>query len=70
MPRTSPARRCSSALNDTNVPSSSVQSFGTLLQQTNHRVKVVTVNAGGHYQSMIDRGIPAAIDFLQSLAAQ
>ena len=56
-----------SARDDTNVPSSSVVAFGTQLQQTNHRIKVITVNSGGHYQSMIDRGIPAAIDFLQSL---
>jgi dienelactone hydrolase len=58
------------ARNDSNVPASSVIAFASQLQQTNHQVKLVTVNSGGHYQSMIDRGIPAAIDFLQTLAAK
>jgi hypothetical protein len=55
------------AADDTNVPSSSIVAFATELQKTNMKVHLVTVKSGGHYDSMIHQGIPAAIDWLKSL---
>jgi dipeptidyl aminopeptidase/acylaminoacyl peptidase len=56
------------ARDDTNVPSASVLKFANQLQATNPRVKVITVNSGGHTESMLEQGIPAAVAFLQSLS--
>lgn len=44
-----------------------VSAFAAQVQQTNRRVTYVTVPSGEHYQSMIDQGIPQAIQWLQSL---
>jgi dipeptidyl aminopeptidase/acylaminoacyl peptidase len=57
------------ARDDDNVPSASVARFAAALQKTNDKVKLVTVDTGGHHQSMIKEGIPAAIEWLKALPA-
>lgn len=52
---------------DNNVPTEQVAAFATALQQTNKQVTFVRVPTGGHAQSMIYQGIPAAIAWLNKL---
>jgi dienelactone hydrolase len=57
------------ALDDSNVPSVTVQQFAADLAKTpGVTVKLVTVPTGDHYWSMRRAGIPAGIAFLKGLA--
>jgi len=44
--------------------------FIAKLRETNREVTLRTVPEGGHYQSMIDEGIPAGIEWIQKRAAR
>jgi dienelactone hydrolase len=57
------------ARDDDNISSESVAAFATALQKTNNQVKLITVDSGGHHDSMISQGIPAAIQWLKALPA-
>jgi dipeptidyl aminopeptidase/acylaminoacyl peptidase len=52
---------------DTVVPVRETAAFAEELQQTNSRVTFVRVPKGNHYGSMIQQGIPHAIDWLASI---
>ncbi len=54
------------ARDDSNEPFESTAAFVAKLQATSATVKLATVNRGDHYQSMIDQGIPQAIQWLKS----
>ena len=53
------------AQDDRTVPVSQTRTFGELLKKTNKEVTVDTDARGGHYQSMIDAGIPRGIAWMQ-----
>ena len=53
------------AEDDSNVPCEQSKAYAST---RGDRVKIVTVPAGDHYDSMIHNGIPAAIDWLKPLA--
>ena len=55
------------AADDRNVPTESVVAFATQLRHNNPHVKLVQVPTGGHYNSMIKQGVPAAIEWLGQL---
>lgn len=55
------------ALDDDTVASSESTNFAEELKKTNSQVTLVTVPAGGHYQSMIDSGIPQGIAWMKKL---
>jgi dipeptidyl aminopeptidase/acylaminoacyl peptidase len=58
------------AADDKNVPTQFVRDFAADLQQAGgSQIKLVTADSGGHYHSMIDKGIPAGIAFLKELDA-
>jgi dienelactone hydrolase len=57
------------ALDDETISSKSVGAFAAALQKTNAQVKFIAVRSGGHHDSMIERGIPAAIAWLEALPA-
>jgi dipeptidyl aminopeptidase/acylaminoacyl peptidase len=52
---------------DSVVPASGVIDFADRLGKTNQHVTFVTVESGDHYDSMIRKGIPAAIRWVKSL---
>jgi len=52
---------------DTNVPTAEVSRFADQLKQTNPKVTFVRVPSGGHHDSMLAAGIPAAISWLKKL---
>jgi dipeptidyl aminopeptidase/acylaminoacyl peptidase len=52
---------------DSVVPASGVVEFAERLKKANQPVTLVTVETGDHYDSMIRKGIPAAIRWAQSL---
>lgn len=52
---------------DANVPTREVARFAAALRRTNPRVALVRVSTGNHYRSMIQQGIPRAIDWLRRL---
>lgn len=54
------------ARDDDNEPFETTERFVVMLEQAEKRVTFEAVPFGGHYQSMIDRGIPAAIAWLQN----
>ena len=54
---------------DSTVPTAEVDDFARTVQRTNSHVTYVKVPTGGHYQSMIDQGIPRGIAWLQALPA-
>ncbi|MBY0549295.1 MAG: prolyl oligopeptidase family serine peptidase [Candidatus Obscuribacterales bacterium] len=54
------------AADDDNVKPAEVSSYVQSLKRTNKAVKALTVPNGGHYDSMIQQGIPAAIEFFRS----
>ena len=54
------------ALDDGNTPYPDTKAFHDQLVAEGKATKLVTGKRGGHYQSMIDEGIPAAIDWLKS----
>jgi dienelactone hydrolase len=55
------------ANDDETVPKKSFDAFAQVLESTNKRVSVDTVGTGGHYDSMLDQGIPAAINWTDEL---
>ena len=52
---------------DSRVSPVGVAAFRAKVSQTNSRVTDSSVATGGHYQSMIDQGVPRAIAWLKSL---
>lgn len=54
---------------DSTVPAAEVDDFAQAVQRTNSHVTYIKFPSGGHYQSMIDQGIPRAITWLQALPA-
>ncbi len=55
---------------DTNVPTADNQNFADAMTRAGKTIRFIRVPAGGHYQSMIDQGINAGIEFFKSLGAQ
>lgn len=55
---------------DRNVPFRDSQSFVDLLQRKNRKVTFSNVSRGGHYDSMVNPGIPRGIAWLQNLPAE
>jgi dipeptidyl aminopeptidase/acylaminoacyl peptidase len=55
------------AEDDGNVPVSESAGFAAKLSVTNARVRFVRVPSGGHYDSMIQEGVPLAIRWLKAL---
>lgn len=53
------------ALDDTTVSASESEAFAERLRRTNPDVVLVTVPAGGHYDSMIREGIPGGIAWIR-----
>ena len=51
---------------DTNVPTAAIETFRDALLTHHKQVKYVSVSSGGHYNSMIEIGIPKAIIWLKS----
>ena len=56
-----------SALDDENVPNAQVVAFGKELAKRNQQVKLLIAKDGGHYDAMINEGIPTAIEWLKGL---
>jgi dipeptidyl aminopeptidase/acylaminoacyl peptidase len=57
------------AADDDNVPTQNIRDFATDIQHAGGvQVKLVTTESGGHYQSMVEKGIPAGIAFLKACA--
>jgi len=54
------------ALDDNNTPYANTKTFHDQLIAAGKPAKLVTGKRGGHYQSMIDQGIPAAINWLKN----
>ncbi len=54
-----------SAQDDTTVDPSGVRGYAKELSKLNHSVELVTVESGGHYDSMIHEGIPAGLRWLK-----
>ena len=54
---------------DSNVPASDNAEFVAKLQQTNTQVTFTRVPTGNHYQSMIDQGLPRAVEWLKQTSA-
>lgn len=54
---------------DGNVPTSDNQAFADALRAARKQIQFVRVPSGGHYDSMIDDGIPRGIEFFKSLGA-
>ena len=55
------------AKDDANVPPTETIRFGEELKKSNANVTVVTVPRGGHYDAMINQGIPQAIAWMKKL---
>lgn len=55
------------AKDDSKVPEATMQRFVDKLKQTNPAVTFISVEKGDHYQPMIDKGIPAAIDWIHTI---
>ncbi len=51
---------------DTNVHASRIDTFTDSLRKSNYDVTYETVESGGHYQPMIDSGIPKAIEWMRT----
>ncbi len=58
------------AEDDRNISIEITRRFVELLKQTNSAVTFHSVPTGGHYQSMIRKGIPQGIQWLKSLPAE
>lgn len=54
------------AADDDNTMPAEINSYVQVLKRTNKAVTVKTVPTGGHFDSMIEKGIPAAIEFFRS----
>jgi dipeptidyl aminopeptidase/acylaminoacyl peptidase len=53
---------------DRTVPYNVLKAFADSLQATNPNVTLKTIKQGNHYESMIQEGIPAALQWLKSLS--
>lgn len=53
---------------DTRIAIAESDAFAETLKKTNPRVTFIRVARGDHYESMIDEGVPKAIDWLRELA--
>ncbi len=58
------------AEDDSNVPTSEVSNFYTAVTKTNKQVTGVSVKTGDHYDSMVQQGIPRAIQWLKTLPSE
>ncbi len=58
------------AKDDSNEPFSTTSQYVEMLKQRQADVTFKTADRGDHYQSMIDQGIPAAIDWLRTKQPQ
>jgi dipeptidyl aminopeptidase/acylaminoacyl peptidase len=56
------------AKDDSVIPVENTKTFVTELQKVNQNVTFVTVDNGDHYDSMIQQGIPKAIEWLNKIA--
>ena len=56
------------ATDDSVIPVADTKAFVTELQKSNSNVTFTTVNEGDHYDSMIQQGIPKAIEWLNKIA--
>jgi dienelactone hydrolase len=54
---------------DTNIPAADSQNFSDAMTRAGKSIRFIKVPTGGHYQSMIDHGINAGIEFFKSLGA-
>jgi len=54
------------ARDDSNTPYRDTKTFCDQLTAAGKKIELVSANRGGHYQSMIDEGIPAAVRWLNS----
>jgi dipeptidyl aminopeptidase/acylaminoacyl peptidase len=52
---------------DSNVPTASIAAFRDALSAHNKATEFVSVASGGHYNSMIEQGIPKAITWLSAI---
>lgn len=57
------------AKDDSKAPYATANRFVEKLRQTNPRVTFITEETGDHYEPMIEKGIPAAIKWIQSTPA-
>ncbi len=55
------------ATDDSNVPPTQSTAFAAALKATNPNVTLVTTKRGGHYESMINEGMPQAIAWMSKL---
>jgi dipeptidyl aminopeptidase/acylaminoacyl peptidase len=55
------------SLGDQTITAASVDKFATKLKRENSHVSFVRVNNGGHYESMINDGVPRGIEWLKSV---
>ncbi len=55
------------AADDQVIPMAETRAFAKALGKTNDAVELVTVEAGGHYDPMIDPGLPKAIAWVKGL---
>lgn len=58
------------AEDDSNIPASETKQFAARLQALGKNVTLKTVPTGDHYDSMIEEGIPAGIEWIKSRAGQ
>jgi dipeptidyl aminopeptidase/acylaminoacyl peptidase len=56
------------AKDDTNVPVSQTTDFAAQVKKSNPNVTLVVVPRGGHYESMLDEGIPKGIAWLKQMS--
>src|SRR5262249_34691929 len=55
------------ARDDENVPVAQTEKFAEQLRKTNSRVTLVLARSGGHYESMVDEGVPKGIAWFKGL---
>jgi len=58
------------AKDDDVINTEEIESFKTLIEPTCKNVSIQTVPNGGHYDAMIEHGIPAGIEWLKSIGAK
>jgi dipeptidyl aminopeptidase/acylaminoacyl peptidase len=55
------------AKDDNNTPIKQTTAFADALKKTNSQVTMISVATGGHYDSMINEGLPKGIHWLKKL---
>ncbi len=55
------------ARDDQTIPTAEVEKFAESVKETNAKVTFYQVERGGHYDSMINQGVPQAISWLRAL---